>query len=142
MVLSASKSSELFVGFMIGIAGMLTELFFILMVIFFILGQEAGSKSKYIYVFGKDSYLYFSCVIIDAAPADKAYAVFSMFNMIIYFVWTLILFVHRSAVALSPQETAANSKEYSQYEESETYNPAIGPVGGQQDGFNGDQEEL
>ena len=53
------------------------------------------------------------------------------------------MIVNRRAVAFSPQEAAANSKEYSQYgQESETYNPAIGPVGGQQDGFTGDQEEL
>jgi hypothetical protein len=56
MVLSANKSSELFVGFMIGIAGMLTELFFILMVIFFILGEEAGTKSKCMCIYGVDSF--------------------------------------------------------------------------------------
>ena len=83
-------------------------------------------------------------ILIGAAPADKAYAVFSLINMIIYFVWTLILIVHRRAVALSPQEAAASSQEFSQYgvgSQSETYNPAIGPVGGN-DGFTGDQEEL
>ena len=58
MVLSSSKSSELFVGFMIGIAGMLTELFFILMVIFFILGEEAGTLSKYMTDHGWFSFTY------------------------------------------------------------------------------------
>lgn len=47
LVLSANKSSELMIGFMIGIAAMLTELFFVLMVIFFTLGQEAGTLSEF-----------------------------------------------------------------------------------------------
>mmetsp|Transcript_29907 Transcript_29907/g.41088 ORF Transcript_29907/g.41088 Transcript_29907/m.41088 type:complete len:197 (+) Transcript_29907:64-654(+) len=124
MVLTSNKSSELMVGFMIGIAAMLTELFFVLMVMFFILGQEASS---------------------EIAPSDKAYAVFSLLNMIIYFVWTIILVVHRRTVAISSQEAAAaTSKEYGQYGVgvTETYNPAIGPVGGAHEEFTGDQEEL
>jgi len=38
-----TKSSELLVGFMIGTAFMLAELFFVLMMVFFIIGTEAES---------------------------------------------------------------------------------------------------
>jgi hypothetical protein len=40
-IVFGGKSSELLVGFMIGVAFMLCELFFVLMVAFFILGSEA-----------------------------------------------------------------------------------------------------
>jgi hypothetical protein len=40
-IVFGGKSSELLVGFMIGVAFMLAELFFVLMVAFFILGSEA-----------------------------------------------------------------------------------------------------
>lgn len=40
-IVFGGKSSELLVGFMIGVAFMLAELFFVLMVAFFILGAEA-----------------------------------------------------------------------------------------------------
>lgn len=40
-VVFGGKSSELLVGFLIGVAAMLTELFFVLMVTFFVLGQNA-----------------------------------------------------------------------------------------------------
>lgn len=85
-------------------------------------------------------------MLAGTAPSDKAYAVFSLLNMIIYFVWTIILVVHRRAVAMSAQEAAALSQEYNQYGDgssaSEAYNPAIGPVGGHHEEFTGDQEEL
>jgi hypothetical protein len=42
IVLGSGKSTELLVGFMIGVAFMLAELFFVLMVAFFILGAEAS----------------------------------------------------------------------------------------------------
>lgn len=80
----------------------------------------------------------------DTAPSDKAYAVFSMLNMIIYFVWAIILTVHRKSVMISQQELDANrSKEFAQYDGSgETYNPTIG--GGAEGGedFHGDQEDV
>lgn len=41
IVFGGGKATELLVGFMIGIAVMLCELFFVLMVAFFILGSEA-----------------------------------------------------------------------------------------------------
>ena len=45
-IVFGDKSSELLVGFMIGIAYMLVELFFVLMIVFFILGSDAN-KSGY-----------------------------------------------------------------------------------------------
>eukprot|EP01038_Epipyxis_sp_PR26KG_P009489 gene9489-12783_t len=124
-IVMTNRSSELLVGFMIGIAAMLTELFFVLMVMFFIIGQEAGLNG------GK------------TAPSDKAYAAFCLINMIIYFVWTIILTVHRRTVMISKQDLdASQAKEFSQYDGSggETFNPTIGGGGG--DEFNGDEEVL
>lgn len=48
-IVFGGKSSALMVGFMMGVAAMLTELFFVLMVIFFVLGQNADTNnfSKY-----------------------------------------------------------------------------------------------
>lgn len=63
--------------------------------------------------------------------------------MIIYFVWGIILTVHRKTVMVSQKEVDANnSKEFSAYDGSggETYNPAIGAAGGG-DEYH-DQEEL
>ena len=49
-VVFAGKSSELLVGFLIGVSAMMTELFFVLMVFFFTLGEQAATiqASKYI----------------------------------------------------------------------------------------------
>jgi len=60
--------------------------------------------------------------------------------MIIYFVWAIILTVHRKTVIISNEEQRA--KEFSAFDGSqeEIYNPAIGAVGG--DNFHGDQEQL
>jgi hypothetical protein len=51
-IVFGGRSSELLVGFMIGTAAMLTELFFVLMVIFFVLGQNATNAG-----YSKCSYL-------------------------------------------------------------------------------------
>jgi hypothetical protein len=62
--------------------------------------------------------------------------------MIIYFVWAIILTVHRKSVMISQQELdASRSKEFAAYDGSEeTYNPTIGAVDG--DDFHGDQEDV
>lgn len=62
--------------------------------------------------------------------------------MIIYFVWTIILVVHRRTVTISRQELEASAaKEFSAYDGSaEIYNPTIGAAGGED--FGGDQEQL
>jgi uncharacterized membrane protein len=124
-IVFGGKASELLIGFQIGVAAMLTELFFVLMVIFFILGEKAKLNGK------------------KEAPSDQAYAAFSLINMIIYFVWTIILIVHRRTVTISRDELEANkSKEFSAYDGSsgEIYNPTIGAGGGED--FGGDQEQL
>jgi len=125
-IVFAGKSSELLVGFMIGFSAMLTELFFVLMVLFFILSSEATTQ------------------MLKTAPADKAYGAFCLFNMIIYFVWTIILAVHRQTVMVSQKELEAGAqKEFSAYDGSgsgEIYNPTIGAGGNEE--FHGDQEEL
>mmetsp|Transcript_35537 Transcript_35537/g.33708 ORF Transcript_35537/g.33708 Transcript_35537/m.33708 type:complete len:183 (+) Transcript_35537:100-648(+) len=79
-------SSELGVGFMIGVAAMMTQLFFVLMCVFFVLATEAQTAGY------------------ASAPADIAYGVFCLFNMIIYFVYAIILSMHRRSVIASPQE--------------------------------------
>lgn len=121
-IVFGGRSSELLVGFMIGTSAMLCELFFVLMVIFFILGQNAKDKGYH------------------TAPNDTAYAVFSLLNMIIYFVWAIILTVHRKSVMISQQEyDAARNKEFAAQDGGETYNPTIGA---QVDDFHGDQEDV
>lgn len=94
------------------------------------------------------SFSYFFCALINcllsaSANSDKAYGAFALLNMIIYFVWAIILTVHRKTVMVSQKEVdAANSKEFAAYDGSggETYNPAIGAAGGG-DEYH-DQEEL
>jgi len=123
-IVFGGKSTELLVGFMIGVAFMLCELFFVLMVAFFILGAEAA-HNQYV-----------------SANSDKAYGAFSLLNMIIYFVWAIILTVHRKTVMVSQKEVeAANAKEFSAYDGTggETFNPTIGAAGGEE---YHDQEEL
>lgn len=118
-VVFGGRSSELLVGFLIGCAGMLSQLCFVLMVIFFVFGQNAPSTIQ---------------------PSDQAYAAFSLINMIIYFVWTIILVVHRHTITITrEEENAHRSKEFSAYDGSQTYNPAIG---GGNDDFAGDSEQL
>lgn len=80
--------------------------------------------------------------ITEAGPADKAFAAFSLLNMIIYFVWAIILVVHRRTVMISRQELeASTAKEFSAYDGSgEIYNPTIGAAQGED--FGGDQEQL
>jgi hypothetical protein len=124
-IVFGGRSSELLVGFMIGTAAMLTELFFVLMVVFFVLGENATTAGY------------------STAPSNKAYAVFSLLNMIIYFVWAIILTVHRKSVMISQQELeATRSKEFASYDGSgETYNPTIGGAA-EGDEFHGDQEDV
>lgn len=146
-IVFGGKSSELMVGFMIGVAFMLAELFFVLMVAFFILGAEAthNGYSKLIALLTITSGFYYHLLPPSGSDdADKAYAAFSMFNMIIYLVWGIILTVHRRTVMVTQQEAdASKAKEFSAYdgtEGNETYNPTIGAAGGED--FSGDQEEL
>ena len=57
--------------------------------------------------------------------------------MIIYFVWAIILTVHRKTV-ISPHDGTA--KEFAAYDGSnDVYNPTIDAAGND---FHGDQEEL
>jgi len=123
-IVFGGKATELLVGFLIGVAAMLAELFFVLMVMFFILGTNAANNNQ------------------KAGPADKAFAAFSLLNMIIYFVWAIILVVHRRTVMISRQELeASTAKEFSAYDGSgDIYNPTIGAAQGED--FGGDQEQL
>lgn len=122
-IVFGGKSSELLVGFLIGVAAMLAQLCFVLMVIFFIFGSDAKTSS------------------LATAPSDQAYAAFSLINMIIYFVWVIILSVHRKTIMVSRDEQDAfHAKEFAAYDGSggETYNPTIGAG----DDFAGDTEQL
>jgi uncharacterized membrane protein len=121
-VVFGGRSSELLVGFLIGCAAMLSQLCFVLMVIFFVFGANAQTSH------------------IATAPSDQAYAAFSLINMIIYFVWTIILIVHRKTIMIARDEQdALRAKEFAAYDgtnQGETYNPTIG------DGYNEDTEQL
>lgn len=45
-IVFGGKATELLVGFLIGVAAMLAELFFVLMVMFFILGTNAANNNQ------------------------------------------------------------------------------------------------
>lgn len=108
-IVFSGKSLELLVGFMIGIASMMAQLFFMLAVIFFALGTEAGQLGY------------------ECADGDKAYGTFTLINFIIYLVWAIILSVHRNAVTISVKELeASNSQQVdSSGMSAPTYNPAL-----------------
>lgn len=74
------QSSALYVGFMIGTGFMVSELFFMLMCVFFVLASEAATHNP------------------TAQPADNAYGSFAFFNTILYFAWSVILTFNRENV--------------------------------------------
>jgi preprotein translocase subunit SecG len=45
-IVFGGKATELLVGFLIGVAAMLAELFFVLMVMFFIIGTNAANSNQ------------------------------------------------------------------------------------------------
>lgn len=45
-IVFGGKATELLVGFLIGVAAMLAELFFVLMVMFFVLGTNAANNNQ------------------------------------------------------------------------------------------------
>ena len=53
--------------------------------------------------------------LIATSSTDVAYGVFALFNTIIYFVWAIILFVHRATVIL---DESAPSDAHSQDDSS------------------------
>eukprot|EP00599_Poterioochromonas_sp_BG-1_P007322 CAMPEP_0173150652 /NCGR_PEP_ID=MMETSP1105-20130129/11094_1 /TAXON_ID=2985 /ORGANISM="Ochromonas sp., Strain BG-1" /LENGTH=197 /DNA_ID=CAMNT_0014065841 /DNA_START=57 /DNA_END=650 /DNA_ORIENTATION=- len=118
-IVLGGRSSELLVGFLIGVAAMLSQLCFVLMVIFFIFGTNAKSSN------------------LDTAPSDQAYAAFSLINMIIYFVWTILLVVHRKTITVSKDEHQDQTKEFAPYDGHDySHNPTIGAG----DDFGGEEQ--
>jgi len=104
LIVFGGKTSELLVGFLIGVASMLSQLFFVLAVIAFGVGVEATTNGW------------------TTAPSDKAYGAFAVVNTIIYAVWAIILSVHRKAVTSSSQEQSVNQT-YDENNTGEVYNP-------------------
>ncbi len=80
-----NKNDAIWVGFLIGSAGMLSQLCLMLAAVFFTLGEAATTLGY------------------KTAPADKAFASFSLFNFIIYFIWTAILVTSRDAITDSAE---------------------------------------
>ena len=105
-IVKGGKSHPLLVGFMIGVAFMLSQLCFVLMCMFFTLGTEASTNGW------------------STAPSDKAYGVFSLFNMIVYFVWGIILVVHRNMVIENVSEQPQQQYYEDEGEIQNTDNPA------------------
>lgn len=91
-----NQASKVQVGFLIGSGAMLSELMFVLMCVFFVLGTEASTNNY------------------DTKGADTAFGVFALFNLIIYMVWSIILSVHRHAfqgadeISSTPDSYATN----------------------------------
>lgn len=65
----------------------------------------------------------FVCLFVGTAPSDNAYAAFSLLNMIIYFVWAIILAVHRNTVILDQNNAGAKDEFAGQTDGGEVYNP-------------------
>lgn len=77
------RASPIFVGITIGFTALLAQLFFVLMVVFFVLGQSAGTD-------------------YDVGPTDKAMGSFCLFNSIIFGGITYLVFVNRHAIIVDP----------------------------------------
>ena len=97
---SKTGVSPLFVGFLIGLSAMLAQLFFVLMCLFFALGAEANKNG-----WGTQFYslmnLYASTKIhtfIETGYADNALGSFSLFNLIVYSLWAIVLSYKRSSL--------------------------------------------
>jgi len=102
------KSSALFVGFVIGTGLMTSELFFMLMCVFFLIGTEAQTINPG-----------------AAVDSDKAYGSFAFFNMFFYLIWSVILLQNRGDVIISEhgQDDDVVKDEDGPVEDSESYNP-------------------
>mmetsp|Transcript_12800 Transcript_12800/g.11612 ORF Transcript_12800/g.11612 Transcript_12800/m.11612 type:complete len:202 (+) Transcript_12800:95-700(+) len=110
-IVFGGKAPELLIGFLIGVASMLAQLFFVLAVIFFGIGTEAALNGH------------------KTAPSDKAYGAFGLVNTIIYAVWAIILSVNRKAVALNQKEAEnVDVETYKSNNTGEVYNPATKPT--------------
>lgn len=92
-----NKNDAIWVGFLIGASGMLCQLCLMLAAVFFTLGEAATTLGY------------------KTAPADKAFGSFSLFNFIMYFIWTSILATSREAIT----ESAEGSKEVEEEGEGE-----------------------
>lgn len=119
-IIRGGKSHPLLVGFMIGVALMLAQLCFVLMAMFFTFGAEADTNKW------------------TTAPSDKAYGVFSLFNMIIYFVWGIILIVHRNMVMAEP---VAQQQQSTYYEEEDVAKNESNPAYDGEDQYEQQQDD-
>jgi len=104
-VVLAQSSPPLLVGFLLGVAGMLAQLFLVLMAVFFTLSTEANTQGY------------------GTAPADTAFGVFSLLNMIIYIVWAIILGVHRQTIIDHSIAPPAHEEDHDYHHEDEA-NPS------------------
>jgi len=114
-IVFGAQSTEIGVGYMIGVAAMMVQLFFVLMCIFFVLGTEAK----------RDGYV--------AYQSDAAFGTFCLLNMIIYLIWAIILSVHRRAVITAPA-AGMEPEPYAHDNQDQVVNPG--------DGYDDDRAEL
>lgn len=106
-VVLGGSHPPLLVGFLCGVAGMLAQLFLVLMAVFFTLSTEATNNGY------------------ATAPADSAFGAFALINMIIYIVWAIILGVHRqSVIDHSFQPPVHDEQEGYEHEHDHRANPA------------------
>ena len=115
-IVFGGQSTEIGVGYMIGVSAMMCQLFFVLMCAFFVLATDA-QKNGYI------SY-----------QSDAAFGSFCLLNMIIYLIWAIILSVHRRAV-ISPSTSTVSEPQ--PYEQDPNDGNVVNP-----DGYGEDEAEL
>ena len=105
-IIFRQKSSALFVGFVIGTGFMTSELMFMLMCVFFLIGTEAETINPG-----------------AAVDSDKAYGSFAFFNFIFYFIWSYILFSNRADFIVSETGHDDEPSKDEAIDEGEAYNP-------------------
>lgn len=121
-IVKTNKNSSFTVGFVIGIACMLCQLFFMVGVLYIGLGLEAYKNNW------------------TTSDSDQAYGAFAIMNSIIYLVWSVILIIHRSAIMRTDaEEQAIRDLEREDSDSMPTYNQVLKPDedGSEQRNVNG-----
>jgi hypothetical protein len=124
VVVKGGTHPPLLVGFLCGVAGMLAQLFLVLMAVFFTLSTEATVMGY------------------ATAPADTAFGAFALINMIIYIVWAIILGVHRQSVIDHSFQPPVQEEQYYDHEHEQEENPSADRGYHEEGEYNNEEEVM
>ncbi len=96
--------SDMTMGFTIGFTFMISELFFVFMIIFFTeagIANNTGNKGKSIVRLVDMRNTNHLVVCIDLAEANNSYGSFCMFQMIVYFISGILFTCYRKSIMAS-----------------------------------------